>query len=205
VKQFFKNIKTHFSDVAIVVFFIVLILINSSFKIERKEKTIPYFDEKNTDTLYKPRKKDVLLFYIQLSENHNIIVYDINCNADKTVIEQDPVHTYWIRYSDKGEDKELSYFQRHLVYGLDTKLIDKEKQTYVVKFVSYKKKKIYINRVDKDAKYNAYTDIQGKISLLTKIYIQVGPAAFGLPTVKYVELHGKEIATNKPVMEKIIP
>lgn|GEM_PF-124985 len=205
MKRIFAHIKTHIVDFSFLLIFSVLILVNSSFKADKKENYAPIFDEKNIDTLYKPIKKDVLLFYIQLNENHNIIVYDINYNTDKTVNEQEPVHTYWIRYSESGQNKELTYFQRHLVYGLETKLIDKDKQAYIVKFVSYKKKKIYVNKAEKDAKYNAYTDIQGKISVLNKIYIQVGEMAFGLPTVKYVELHGKEIATNKPVMERIVP
>jgi hypothetical protein len=181
------------------------VVIGFSFKTDNNKKDTLFSEKKNEDSLYIPKNKDILLFYIQLSENHNIIVYDVNYNPDKTINEQEPLHTYWIRYSENGQSKELTYFQRHLVYGLETKLIDKEKQAYIVKFVSYKKRKIYINKTETDFKHNAYMDIQGKISLLSKIFIQVEPGTFGLPTVKYVELHGKEIATNKAVMERIVP
>lgn len=203
--RIFKRIKKHLINFTFLSILIVVFIINSSFKIDRKENFAPVFNEKDTDTLYKPKKKDVLLFYIQLNENHNIIVYDINYNADKTVNEQEPVHTYWIRYSENGQNKELTYFQRHLVYGLEAKLIDKDKQAYILKFVSYKKKKIYVSKTGTNNKHNAYMDIQGKISLLNKIFIQVESGTFGLPTVKYVELYGKEIATNKTIMERIVP
>jgi hypothetical protein len=169
------------------------------------KKNISSVDNKNPDTLYKPTKKELLLFYIELNENHNIIVYDANYNADKTINEEEPVHTYWIRYSERGQDQELSYFQKHLVYGLELKVLDKEKETIIVKFVSYKKRKIYLKKSTTEPRYYAYMDIQGKISLLSKIFIQVESGTLGLPKVKYVELNGKEITTNKLISERIIP
>jgi hypothetical protein len=206
MKKKIKQTKRHSLDFTFLsIFILLIIIINSSFKIANVKKYSPANDERGADTLYKPKKKDILLFYIQLSENHNIIVYDINYNADKTVNASQPVHTYWIRYSEKGQNKELTYFQRHLVYGLETKLIDKEKQAYTLEFVSYKKKKIYLSKTKVDNKYNAYMDIHGKISLLSKIFIQVEPRTFGLPTVKYVDLYGKEISTNNTITERIIP
>ncbi len=197
-----KILKTYLSNFTLLSVFAVLILTISSFKIE---KPLPIYETENLDTLYKPKNKEILLFYIQLSENHNIIVYDINYNADKTVNEKDPVHTYWIRYSESGQNKELTYFQKNLVYGLESKLIDKEKQAYILKFVSYKKRKIYISKTGTDNKHSAYMNIQGKLSLLSKIFIEVNSGTFGLPTVKYVELYGKEITSNKQIIERIIP
>ena len=142
MKKKIKQTKRHSLDFTFLsIFILLIIIINSSFKIANVKKYSPANDERGADTLYKPKKKDILLFYIQLSENHNIIVYDINYNADKTVNASQPVHTYWIRYSEKGQNKELTYFQRHLVYGLETKLIDKEKQAYTLEFVSYKKRR----------------------------------------------------------------
>jgi len=159
----------------------------------------------DADSLYKPIKKDILLFYIQLSENKNIIVYDMNYNADKTINEKNPVHTYWIRYSESGQIQELTYFQKHFVYGLEAKLIDSTKKNYTMKFASYKKRNLYLIKKEKTDKYYPYMSIHGKLSLLNKIFIQVESKKFGLPKVKYVELHGKEISNDNPVVERIIP
>lgn len=197
----FKHLKDH--TVKVLVFFL-LAFAGLSFT-SGSADSVSQHASPDPDSLYKPVKKDVLLFYIQLSENHNIIVYDINYGRDKTVDGKNPVHTYWIRYSDKGQNQELSYFQRHLVYGLESKLIDTLKQTFLVHFVSYKKKSIYLVRKDKTEKYYPCTSIQGKMSVLSKIFIQVEPRTFGLPKVRHVELHGRELTTNKYLIEKIIP
>jgi hypothetical protein len=200
-----RRISSHLIKNLASFIFLFVIVISYSFKIDKTKKCDRDYHETYSDTLYKPIKKDVLLFYIQLSENNNIIVYDVNCNPDKTINEKNPVHTYWIRYSERGQNQELTYFQRHLVYGLESKLIDSTKKTYCVKFVSYRKRDIYLVRKEDNKRYYPYMTIQGKISLLNKIFIQVEPRTFGLPKVKYVELHGKDISTNKYVVERIIP
>ena len=188
--------------------FIVLLLIfitGTSFN-GRKNQTRSFPTcTNNLDTLYKPIKKQENLFYIQLSENHNIIVYDINYNTDKTINMKEPVHTYWIRYSEKGQMQELTYFQKHLVYGLEIISSEKDKQTFVLKFVSYKKRKFYLMKPEKDQKYLLFTEIHGKIALLNKLFIQVIPRLFGLPGVEYVDLQGKDLSSGKPVMERVIP
>lgn len=184
---------------------LILMLTCISFRSNGIKKYVPGNSQNFSDSLYKPIKKDVLLFYIQLSENKNIIVYDLNCNSDKSINEKNPVHTYWIRYSEKGQIQELTYFQKRFVYGLESKLLDSTKRNFSLKFASYKKRNLYLIRNEKNDKYYPYMSIMGKLSLLSKIYIQVESGKFGLPKVNFVELHGKEISDDKYVIEKIIP
>ncbi|MEO8759451.1 MAG: DUF4833 domain-containing protein [Bacteroidia bacterium] len=189
-------------------FIVLCFIINSSFKVDDKIKSIIDRDSEvqksPADTFPVPVRKN-MIFYVQRNHNINTIVYDLNFNADSTLNEEEPVHAHWIRYADHGEDVELSYLQKHYAYGIHAKLIDREKKTYKISFAAYNKRDILLKRSTIDNKYHAYMSISGKLSLLTRVYIHIEGGTFWFPHVKYLDLKGKEISSNNSITERFVP
>jgi hypothetical protein len=139
------------------------------------------------------------LFYLQRTPNTNTIVYELNFVNGKLDAEN-PIHVFWLRYQDKGQKEELSYIQRKFAYGIKYRKV-KDNQ-YELTFVSYKKYKMYL-QLAADGKYRVYTNINNKMSVLNKIYLEIHGGAFWTPNIEYVEISGKDPASNEAVKEKI--
>lgn len=158
-----------------------------------------------SDTFPVPEVSASRLFYVQRTHNKNTIVYDINYNADSTINEKEPIKIYWIRYSDKGEITPLSYIQNKYAYGIESALIDKVNRTFRINFVSYKKRYIYLMRSATGKNYKACITINGKLSYLTKAFVQIEGGTFWIPHIVYVEITGTDISSGKKVIEKFKP
>lgn len=161
--------------------------------------------ESPQDTFPVPKNNKKMVFFVQRTLNTNTIVYEVNYNKDSTLNKQEPIRCYWIRYDDAGEIKELSYFQKKYAYGLEAVLIDATKLIYKLNFVSYKKRDIFLSKNTSGNFYKAYMVISGKLSYIEKIFVQIDGGTFWLPKVTFVEVKGHDIATGKPISEKIIP
>lgn len=160
---------------------------------------------KNTpeNTYPTPPSTDKMLFYIQRSHNKNTIVYDLNLLADGTINPKEPVHPYWIRYEEGGVKKELSAIQRRFAYGLNFQLMDKQSGGYMLNFVSYKKRSVYLMKPGKDKPYKVYVYINDKIAELSKIFIKTESSTYWFAVVKYVEVFGRDLKTGAMLYEKI--
>lgn len=139
------------------------------------------------------------LFYLQRTPNTNTIVYELNMVNGKLDAEN-PIHVFWLRYQEKGQKEELSYIQRKFAYGIKYRQV-KENQ-YELTFVSYKKYKMYL-QLAADGKYRVYTNINKKMCVLNKIYLEIHGGAFWTPNIEFVEISGKDPASNENVKERI--
>jgi hypothetical protein len=157
------------------------------------------------DTFPVPPEKSNMIFYVQRTINTNTIIYEVNYNKDSTLNKTEPVHSYWIRYADAGEIKELSYIQRKYAYGLDAVCIDSVRPMYKLNFVSYKKRDIFLAKAKQGNSYKACMVINNKLAYLHRIFVQIEGGTFWVPHITYVEVAGRDISTGKPVSEKIIP
>lgn len=140
-----------------------------------------------------------LLFYIQRNHNKNTIVYEANCLHDGRINEEFPMHVFWIRYSDQGEQKELNYIQNKLAYGYVSNVIST--QCFEFSLVSYDKKKFYIDKKSCGG-YGVYTKINEKNALLTNVYVFAEELGV-FPKVKYIEFYGYCTETLLPLYQKI--
>jgi len=187
----------------------IVVVTSSSFLMKPVMKAAPRMHEEVpasiADTFPVPSASVKRLYYLQRTHNTNTIVYALNYNADSTINEKDPIHVYWIRYADKGETKELSYIQKNYAYGVNCVSMDKDKQMYKVTYVSYKKRDIYLVRSKTGHAYNACLNINNKMAYLNRIFLKIDGGSFWLPHITYVEVTGKDIASGKPVSERIIP
>ncbi|MDO6388653.1 DUF4833 domain-containing protein [Pontibacter sp. BT731] len=158
--------------------------------------------EAKADTLPVPKGIKGLLFYVQRDPNANTVVYELNRTTQGALNETEPVHTYWIRYADGGERKELNYIQRKFAYGLNTKKLGKDH--YELKFVSYGKLPLYLRKAG-DGKFHVYTTINKKEAILNRVFVRIEGGTFWVPNVVYVELSGHDAATGKAVTGRFKP
>jgi hypothetical protein len=139
------------------------------------------------------------LFFIQRDPNINTLIYEINLNKG-ILVEDEPVHVYWIRYADKGQKEELNYIQRNFAYGVKSKLVSKD--YYEIHFVSYKKKQMFLKK-STDNKFYIFTDINKKQAILKQVFVRVNGGSFWVPNIEYVELKGIDPITGLEVVERM--
>lgn len=147
-------------------------------------------DKRLMDSFPVPPRTPNHLFYLQRTSNRNTIVYDLNIvngEPDK----DDPVHAYWIRYSEKGQKEELSYIQRTFAYGIKAAELS-NKSGYSLHFVSYKKYQLFLLRSPGDNKYRVYTTVNSKPVVLNRIFIKINGGSFWSPKIEYVEIRGTD-------------
>lgn len=140
------------------------------------------------------------LFRIERSKNKNIVQYDACLLKNKQISDSNPVHAYWINADGKKE--ELNLIQKEKAYGIESKeKLGKNK--YRISLTALKDRSITVEKIKGD--YKALVKINGKSSILERVYVKSEEKALGLPDVHYVDLFGRSTKTNKPVKERITP
>lgn len=139
------------------------------------------------------------LFFLQRTANINTLIYELNKKNGELVVEE-PVHVFWIRYTEGGVHEELNYIQRNFAYGIKSKAVSKD--SYELHFVSYKKKILYLKK-SVDNKFHIYTGINSKEMVLHQIYVKVNGGAFWTPNIEYVEFKGVDPTTGVEVVERM--
>ncbi|WP_129026782.1 DUF4833 domain-containing protein [Aquirufa rosea] len=151
-----------------------------------------------------PPESAIRLFYIQRSSNANVVIYDANLTANKSLNAKNPVHTYWIRYAEKGQYQELSSVQKTLAYGLYTNKMNGEiEPSYEGYFLAYRKRK-FVVKLNPQGVPIALFPINGKLQVLKRIFVSVDESKF-MPSVNYIELFGKDPVSGKDVYERFKP
>ncbi|HSD06409.1 DUF4833 domain-containing protein [Flavobacterium sp.] len=149
-----------------------------------------------------PRNIDNMLFYIQRDPNINTAIYAINYQQNGKIDKSNPIKAYWIRYAEKGEIKDFNYLQRKFAYGIESKLLNNEE--FEFKFVSYKKLPLTLKKIDSDQKYHVFVNVNQKKIQLEKIFVRIEGGSFWLPNVKYAEVTGIDVSSNKTITERML-
>ncbi|MHA4894971.1 DUF4833 domain-containing protein [Pedobacter sp. PWIIR3] len=160
-------------------------------------------DKSNPSPLKFPAPKGInnQLFYLQRDPNINTLIYALNIKDNGDIDEKEPVSAYWIRYTEGGDKKDLSYVQKKFAYGVDSKVIGKDQ--FELRFVSHKKLPLYLLKSIVDKKYHVYVTVNNTKLLLDRIFVRIEGGSFWIPNVKYVELRGINQETNALVTERI--
>lgn len=145
---------------------------------------------------------DGLLFYIQRDPNTNTICYQINLDKNGNPVRGTPVKPFWIRYAEDGARAELNYIQRTFAYGIKSKALPDN--SYELRAVAYPKHPLTLKR-DYNDTFHIYTRIYERESILKRIFIRIDGGTFWSPNVLYIELNGIDVATGKPVTQRIKP
>ncbi len=140
------------------------------------------------------------LFKIERSKNGNVVQYDACLREDGLLAESDPVSAYWILEDGRRED--LNMLEKKTAYGLKLeKRLEKDKVQ--ISLAAFEDRKLIVER--KDGKYRVVTSINGKESVLEKLFVKSEEHAVGPSRVLYVDLFGRSLADNTPVQEHFVP
>lgn len=152
-----------------------------------------------------PPKTDQLLFYLQRTVNTNTIIYELNTDKNGAIDVDEPIKIQWIRYATDSTYEPLNYVQKTFAYGINVQLIDPVNNSFLLRFVSYKEKPLYLMRSVIDNKYHVYIHFNSKPVILEKIYVQIDGGTYWLPEISYVEVTGTSPVNRYLVKEIIKP
>jgi hypothetical protein len=139
------------------------------------------------------------LFYIHRSPNANTVIYEANFLEENTIDSKKPVNVFWLRYGEKGQQRDLNYLEKTFAYGIKCAPMDAYR--YSLEFVASKDKKVEVF-VDEKGQACAVMNIGGQPSKLRKIFVQVAEDGWW-PKIDYVEFFGFNVETNRPSYEKM--
>lgn len=152
------------------------------------------------DTFPVPPRSIGHLFYLQRTPNANTIMYDLNIK-DGALDKEDPVHAYWIRYTEKKQKEELSFIQRKFAYGIKSKDLGNNK--YELHFVSYKKMPLYLEYSATEKTYHVFATVGTKYMRISRIFIMINGGSFWSPNIEFVEIKGLDPVTGKEITERL--
>jgi hypothetical protein len=140
------------------------------------------------------------LFFIERSKNKNLVQYDIRLTENRDLPDSKPVNAYWIL--ENGRHEELNSIEWKYAYGIvRQEKLDKDK--FKVILAAFKGLEIIVERINDS--FKAVISINGKESILQKIYIKSEETRAAFPRVLYVELFGGIKETGLPIKGRIAP
>ncbi len=138
------------------------------------------------------------LFVIERSKNRNIVRYDARTTRDGDLAGEAPVIIYWVL--ENGETSDLSHVQKKYAYGIESQE-RLEHNRYEIVLTAFTERKLTVKKTDNG--YKAFVLINGKETVLERIYVESREGFAGLPKVLYVDLFGRDGQTALPVTERI--
>ncbi len=140
------------------------------------------------------------LFFIARSKNKNLVQYDVRLAENDNILDSDPVSVYWVLENGKLQD--LNAIQRRLAYGIDSYQKVGENR-YKVFFVALKDREVTVEK--EGGSFKAIITINGRPSILERVYVESRERWMGLPRVVYADLFGRDKETGLPVSERMVP
>jgi len=140
------------------------------------------------------------LFFIERNKNKNYVQYDVRLTKNYDLPASNPVTAYWVL--ENGGQEELTLIERKYAYGIDSqeKL---EQNKFRLLMVALKDREIIVEKIK--GSFRAVASINGRQSILEKVYIESKERLMGLPKVFYIDLFGRTKGKGLPVRERIIP
>jgi hypothetical protein len=145
--------------------------------------------------------KQATLFVIERSTNANVVHYDANIGADGQLDPRQPITAYWVMAAVDGHREELTPLEKSRAYGFTVEP-GEDSNSYRLKLVAQKRRDISIVR--RGDAIRAEAVIGGRRAWLQKMYVNTH-RVLAVPTVKYIELFGIDVATGETVIEKVLP
>ena len=144
--------------------------------------------------------KDGHLFFIERSKNKNLVQYDIRLTENRDHPDSRPVNAYWIL--ENGMREELNSIEKKYAYGIvRQERLDKDK--FKIVLAAFKRMEIIVERINES--FKAVVSINGRESILQKIYIKSEETRAGFPRGLNVDFLGQIRATGLPIKERVPP
>jgi len=140
------------------------------------------------------------LFFIERNKNKNYVQYDVRLMKNNDLTDSNPVTAYWVL--ENGQQEELTLIERKYAYGIGSqeKL---EQNKFRVLLVVLKGREIIVEKMN--GSFGAVVSINGKQSILEKVYIESKERLTGFPKVLFIDLFGWTKERGFPMRERIIP
>jgi len=145
--------------------------------------------------------KQATLFVIERSTNANVVHYDANIRADGQLDPRQPITAYWVMAAVDGHREELTPLEKTRAYGFTVEP-GQDSNSYRVRLVAQRRRDISIVRQGDAIRAEAV--IGGHRAWLQRMYVNTHKV-LAVPTVKYVELFGIDVATGESVSERVLP
>jgi len=145
--------------------------------------------------------KQAPLFVIERSTNANVVHYDANIGADGQLDPRQPITAYWVMAAVDGHREELTAFEKSRAYGFTVEP-SQDSNAYRLRLVAQRRREITIVRQGDAVLAEAVID--GRRAYLKRMYVNTH-RVLAVPTVKYIELFGIDVATGESVSEKVLP
>lgn len=142
------------------------------------------------------------LFKIERSKDNNQIFYDVNLNKSGDFDKNNPINIYWIKNTEGGKVKPLTWIQKKYAYGL--KFLNINDDFVSFRFVSSKHMYFTLTKT-KDSNYQVFTKYKNQLLNVKRIYIKIDGGTFWFPNITAVEVYAKNMETGKEVIEIITP
>ena len=148
------------------------------------------------------------LFHIERNKNKNQVHYSLRLNQDCKIVSDESIYVSWLELeSEKPKIYEIKWYEQ-IAYGIKEQVKLKPRELKI-RLKALPERIIYIKyfkqlNSDSHCKVQAFTNISGKKTQLTKIYIFAIERFLLTPKVKYIVIHGKS-TKGKTLKEKIIP
>jgi hypothetical protein len=144
--------------------------------------------------------RQATLFVIERNTNANVVHYDANIAANGQLDPRQPVTAYWVMAAADGHREELTPLEKSRAYGFTVE--PKDSNSYRLRLVAQRRRDISIVRQGDAVRAEAV--IGGHRAWLQRMYVN-SHKVLAVPTVKYIEMFGIDLATGESVSEKVLP
>ena len=142
------------------------------------------------------------LFYLQRDPDENTVVYQLNTQNDK-IDQTNPIDVYWIRYAEGGTRKNLSFVQRTMAYGINSKEL--ENGDFELQLAAYKALPLRLTYLKSQKKHVVLTKINGRPAILDRIFVRITGGTTLNPDIAYFELSGRDTTGTVRLSEQRQP
>ena len=156
------------------------------------------------DPRYPAPQDENLVFYLQLSDKTDTVVYAVNRRADGTIDAANPVQVYWRLYEKAGEKRELSFLQRTLAFGVQLAPSTDRPGDYVARLNAYPNIPVLIDETA-GGKIRALMSIAGKPAQLVCVYVARRLQLGVFPEVLYIDFFGRTLDGGQRVVGRLEP
>ena len=137
------------------------------------------------------------LFRIERSTNRNIVRYDAVLTKGGALVRDRPVVAYWVLLAEDGRRDGLTWLELQLAYGFS---VAPARDGFRMTLVAFGERSLTIRK--SEGRWRAEVPIASRPAVLRKIWVQAEGTFLG-PHVRWVELHGVDVRTGEPLVERI--
>jgi len=141
-----------------------------------------------------------MVFYVQRSLNANTVVYAARLTAEGRLDPEQPIEAYWRVYERGGRRSQLDWKEQRLAYGVQWE--PHQHAGYRVHIVSRKERQAHLFQ-DAFGALRLVGLVSGRQAHLSCAYVQLEDDRATIPSVRYVDLYGRDLETGDFLHERI--